>query len=491
MNFYQDMIAKYPDLKEQVDRLKRSKEAEILEPTSMRDMEDPTGKFATQLSDSEMPSTFVVAPESTPKRPDSGFLPEQAGPSRPSPIADFLGNREQIDLKPSEFAGAGDKALAQLPPKQDIVSLAKEMALSKKLPEESFTAKPAMMVPPLIEPKAQQLELDTNDTLGTVENLREAQDKANEIRSMAGYAQAFDRIGSGIAGRKPTDPQHFKDMEKDAALPEQQLEALVQQEKKDPKSGISKGFTSYLKQFGVDIKGGISAEVAATMLPTIYKQYEDKIKLAHDEKIKGMEIASKEKIESEKGNLKKSIAQIVADNKKGAKENEFTKTRERETAKRLTKWSLGENKMIRSDIDKLKEVEAKLEAAVKQGKGNYTGPIKGNIPGQSIFNPAGQELANSVGSVTQKNLREILGGQFAQKEGEQLLKRAYEPGKDEKYNLERIRQLRTAMEQAADAKDEQLAYLEEHEGNMKGFRTVAKEKTMDDEFKDLGFEADE
>ena len=84
----------------------------------------------------------------------------------------------------------------------------------------------------------------------------------------------------------------------------------------------------------------------------------------------------------------------------------------------------------------------------------------------------------------QGNLRQVLGGQFASKEGEQLLNRAFniaQPGAD---NLKRLKSLQTQIEEAAAVKVAAGEYFEEF-GTLKGFKppktTSAKEgKPMPD-----------
>lgn len=58
-----------------------------------------------------------------------------------------------------------------------------------------------------------------------------------------------------------------------------------------------------------------------------------------------------------------------------------------------------------------------------------------------------------VQGVAAKNLKLILGGQFAQKEGEQLLARAYDKNMPPEENARRVRRLIASMEYAAAAKD--------------------------------------
>lgn len=130
---------------------------------------------------------------------------------------------------------------------------------------------------------------------------------------------------------------------------------------------------------------------------------------------------------------------------------------------------------VLSDIEKLKEVEALLSS----GKANVSGSLKGRLPFQDMTNPVGMDAQEKVAQVTQKDLRQILGGQFAEKEGEQLIRRAYNPLLDEATNLQRVRALREAMEQAVAERDSQLSWVEgEGRGTMRGYRGAPTQKTQ-------------
>jgi hypothetical protein len=79
------------------------------------------------------------------------------------------------------------------------------------------------------------------------------------------------------------------------------------------------------------------------------------------------------------------------------------------------------------------------------------------------------DIKDIIGGVAQSNLRQILGGQFAQKEGEALLQRQYDTGQTKANNLKRLRSL---YDQASDTiKDKKAAaqYYEEF-GTLKGFK---------------------
>lgn len=93
-------------------------------------------------------------------------------------------------------------------------------------------------------------------------------------------------------------------------------------------------------------------------------------------------------------------------------------------------------------IADLKRAEALLQ------KGNITGPVVGALPefARNVVAPTTITAEEAVGRVAQKELRAILGGQFAAKEGEQLIRRAFNPSQSEAENLLRVQSLRRQIE---------------------------------------------
>jgi hypothetical protein len=123
-----------------------------------------------------------------------------------------------------------------------------------------------------------------------------------------------------------------------------------------------------------------------------------------------------------------------------------------------------------ADIDKqlvqLEEAAANLES----GR-NLTGP---NIAMQSdallsLTNPEAIATRESVEEVVQRNLRLVLGSQFTEKEGERLIKRAYNERLSEAENAKRVRRLSAQIKSAAESKRSAIDYFEQN-GTLKGWR---------------------
>jgi hypothetical protein len=119
-----------------------------------------------------------------------------------------------------------------------------------------------------------------------------------------------------------------------------------------------------------------------------------------------------------------------------------------------------------SDLDKAIAILQKNPSAT----GKFVGVVSslGDTALASAY-PLAAEAKDLVGGVAQSNLREVLGGQFAMKEGEQLLARAYNPAAPTTDNLRRLKALREQIIAAAQAKEEAIDYYEE-KGTLADFK---------------------
>jgi hypothetical protein len=127
----------------------------------------------------------------------------------------------------------------------------------------------------------------------------------------------------------------------------------------------------------------------------------------------------------------------------------------------------GGNVDATKNMSQLKDVQTRLES----GNENLTGPVLGMMPDsiKAYTNPGAIDARDTVQEVVQRNLRAILGGQFAAKEGEQLIARAYNPQLEEKENAKRLGRLYTAMDEALKQKQAAADYMQEY-GTIQGFQ---------------------
>lgn len=129
---------------------------------------------------------------------------------------------------------------------------------------------------------------------------------------------------------------------------------------------------------------------------------------------------------------------------------------------------------IQKNLKQLDDAITKMENAKKAGtslSGRTVGLADSSGTLSYLF-PDAAEVKDLVGGVAQSNLRQVLGGQFAQKEGEALLARAYNPAQPVDDNLRRLKALRDQINTAANAKIQSVSYYEEN-GTVAGFKPGA------------------
>ena len=128
----------------------------------------------------------------------------------------------------------------------------------------------------------------------------------------------------------------------------------------------------------------------------------------------------------------------------------------------------GKGAQAASRISKINDVISQLGKR-KDLSGAVVGFALENLPTvSSALFPEAQDVKDIVESVVQTDLRAILGGQFAQKEGEALIKRAYNPRLEEWQNANRLKLLSRQMQMVADEKNRAMSYFGE-KGTIKGY----------------------
>jgi hypothetical protein len=126
---------------------------------------------------------------------------------------------------------------------------------------------------------------------------------------------------------------------------------------------------------------------------------------------------------------------------------------------------------IQKNIQQLDQAILLMENAKKAGK-NLSGRAIGLADSSGTLSylfPEAAQVKDLVGGVAQSNLRQILGGQFAAKEGEQLLARAYNTAQPINDNISRLKALREQISTAANAKIQAVGFYE-NEGTLAGFK---------------------
>ena len=127
--------------------------------------------------------------------------------------------------------------------------------------------------------------------------------------------------------------------------------------------------------------------------------------------------------------------------------------------------NMGGQAAVNSKIKKLDDAIDELEK-----DGDLTGWIKGSLPEslKALFNSKGLSTKEAVESVIQENLRETLGAQFAQREGEMFMARGYNDKLGDEENAKRVKALLKEIKDRAKARNQSFAYFKEN-GTMKGY----------------------
>ncbi|CAB4214643.1 hypothetical protein UFOVP1454_58 [uncultured Caudovirales phage] len=122
-------------------------------------------------------------------------------------------------------------------------------------------------------------------------------------------------------------------------------------------------------------------------------------------------------------------------------------------------------------VKNLKQLEEAHAALAK--KSGLTGPIIGSVPDMllAFAKPGAIDVREKVQEVAQRNLRLVLGGQFAQKEGEQLIARVYNDRLPESVNQQRISKLFIQIRDAARIKEDAGRYYKKN-GSLRGWDGV-------------------
>lgn len=129
-----------------------------------------------------------------------------------------------------------------------------------------------------------------------------------------------------------------------------------------------------------------------------------------------------------------------------------------------TKFVQGEAADARKQISQLNEALDTLKTK------NVTGPIIGITPRPllNVFNKDAINTREAIEEVVQRNLRAVLGAQFTEKEGDRLIKRAFNPNLDEETNIKRISRLIEQIESAYNSKISAVNYYRKN-GTLKGW----------------------
>jgi hypothetical protein len=145
-----------------------------------------------------------------------------------------------------------------------------------------------------------------------------------------------------------------------------------------------------------------------------------------------------------------------------AKPTEAQKAVDRAYGKDYAAYITGGFARANTQISTLKNAQARLEA----GKENLSGPVISALPERARMKSVAiqQEIEKTI----QSTLKETLGAQFTAQEGENLMKRSFDPRLPEKENAKRVATIVGELEMMAKAKQEAARYYQKN-GTMAGY----------------------
>lgn len=144
-----------------------------------------------------------------------------------------------------------------------------------------------------------------------------------------------------------------------------------------------------------------------------------------------------------------------------------TEAADREFAKEYANWNAtGGYADVQRQLVQLARAANTLETG-----SNITGPVVGSLPDwiNRFINSEAVANRQRVSEVVQRSLRQVLGAQFTEREGEMLVARAYDPTLPQSENLNRVRLLLGQIAAAAEAKQSASEFFRQN-GTLRGWQ---------------------
>jgi phosphoglycolate phosphatase-like HAD superfamily hydrolase len=185
------------------------------------------------------------------------------------------------------------------------------------------------------------------------------------------------------------------------------------------------------------------------------------------------------RIAGSKGGLDLTLAEEEFDKKFGAKLAEYRAS--------------GGASQVASNLSNLSEKISILKGEIRDENGNkynVSGPILGMLDDAAlaIANKTAAGFKSDIRDVVFQSLREKLGAQFTEKEGERLVNAAFNFYLEEEQNIGRLQRLYTSIEDAANEKNAALKYLIDN-GTLKGYDYTLSEARLKNTTFDSLFDA--
>ena len=145
--------------------------------------------------------------------------------------------------------------------------------------------------------------------------------------------------------------------------------------------------------------------------------------------------------------------------------------------KTIAEYKLQGQAQVISNLQNLSEKINILDGTIKNNKGqryNVSGPLIGVLDDAAlaVTYPDAAGFRSDIRDIVFQSLREKLGAQFTEKEGERLVNAAFNFYLEEEQNIGRLKRLYKTIEDAANAKNAAIAYFDE-KGTLQGYSLQA------------------
>ena len=141
------------------------------------------------------------------------------------------------------------------------------------------------------------------------------------------------------------------------------------------------------------------------------------------------------------------------------------KKRDELFAEQALEWDTG------GGVDALKQLTQIEDVIARIDRGeNISGGVAGFAPDvvRAFVDPNAQDAKDTVEEVVQRNLKAVLGAQFAQNEGAELIKRAFNPKLSPEINRKRLKRLFTQMRLAGEQRKSMVEFFNTN-GTLQGY----------------------
>lgn len=198
---------------------------------------------------------------------------------------------------------------------------------------------------------------------------------------------------------------------------------------------------------------------------------------AEDRKYKRMEFEAKQK--STQNEMERRQADKEMDNffkmqmlkATGAKPTEAQKAVDTTFGKEYADYTaMGGRAGVEKNLGLLEEAAGDLDAP-----GDISGGMSGLLPevGQDYVNPKLAATRDKIRSAIQSTLKQVLGGQYTEREGQAIFSRAFNPRLSDEENARRVRAELSALQSMAGDKEGASRYYEQN-GTLRGFKPSIK-----------------